>query len=74
MVILQVDDTLAVGTHTSMDEEGKAATAFMAKPRRIFTEEAQIFNGVNIVSRGDGVISINHAAKIYKLDMPNTQK
>lgn len=46
IVVLKVDDSLALGTPEFMDEEEKAGVHFKSRPRKFLHSQAAVFNGV----------------------------
>lgn len=48
MVILQVDDILAVGMHDFMRLEEKSLHLFNKKPKNIFTNSLLVFNEIRL--------------------------
>ena len=77
LILLQVDDSLGLGSDTFMQEEEQASKAFRCKPRTPISEEETGFNGISIKSKTETQTSntetmrgytITQCDKIRKLD------
>lgn len=74
IVILQVDDSFAIGTEEFEQEEDEQSKEFLSKPKTILTEKQIPFNGIMIAKEKDGTIKVTQQEKITKLQHPATQK
>lgn len=74
MIILQVDDSLGLGTDTFMEEEERASTEFRCKPRKQIKEGCQEFNGSVVSQYKNATITLTQEAKIQKLNIPTDEK
>lgn len=70
IVALQVDDTVAIGIHSVMEEEEEDDRDFKSKERNIPTDNPQTFNGICLRRDKRGAIDVEQEAKIDKLGIP----
>lgn len=73
LILLQVDDTLGLGTTNFMEEEQHHSQAFRCKPRTRLSAIPTTFNGITITSH-DNMIKIQQTEKIMKLKPATTDK
>lgn len=73
-VIIQVDDSLCLGSDEFNTEENDAATTFKTKPRRFLDEKETTFNGINIKRKNDGTIITTQEDKIEAMTDPIDEK
>lgn len=74
LILLQVDDSLGLGTNQFLDEEEQASKEFGCKPRTGITETVTNLNGINISNLGSHHYSISHTDKIEKLEKATTRR
>jgi transposase InsO family protein len=66
-VVLQVDDTLGVGTAEFMKQEDKESVAFVCQPRAILDKNELQFNGFHIQRKANTIL-MHQRDKLSKLD------
>lgn len=74
LIVLQVDDSLGVRTHTFLPEEESRSHIFKRKERKEFEETGQVLNGKTIPKEGSSAIMVHQYLKIARLSPPSTQK
>lgn len=74
VVVLQVDDSLIVGSKQFMKMEEEAASEFQTKPRTYITDNITGFNGIQLRRTANGTITMNAQPKITRLKIPQSEK
>lgn len=74
LVILQLDDSMAIVTDTFMQEEEAASHRYRSSPRHILSTEATLFNGSHVQRTPDDNIRKLQSDKIAKLEPPTDEK
>lgn len=74
VIILQVDDSLILGTRILIDDEARASLEFRSKPRKFLKEGKKELNGSMVSQYKDRSVVINQKANILKLEIPTNEK
>ena len=73
LILLQVDDSLGIGTPKFWEDEEIGSKSFRCKPRTKLSEKPTSFNGI-FIKHQDGRYTIDQQDKIEKLTIAKTQK
>lgn len=74
LILLQVDESLGLGSKHFLHEEEQASKGFRCKPRTTITQKPATFNGIHIKSTAPNQITILQTHKILSLESTTHQK